>query len=151
MKPTWFVFVLSHFLSFAGAYSSGGLSTYIPLTEDNDDVGEGRFFLNDTFLAFAALSLFPLLFLASAVGGSLIQWYWSYHSSSKCDEHYYSSGYGGGHSSYGGDSYGHGGYGHDDHRRSDGGYDYDYDRSLQKRSTNAEIELSGMSHCFLVQ
>ena len=144
VKLAWLVFVICNLYSVSGAYS-WGINSYIPLTED-EDVGQARYFLNETFLAFVALSLFPLLFLASAVGGSLIQWYWSHHAYSKCDEHYYgSSGYGGGHSSYGGDSYGHGGYGHD-HKRSDSGYDYDYDynRSFQKRNTQTDFELSGM-------
>ena len=122
----------------------------IDLTEE-DDVAEGRvFFGNITTLgALAALSLFPLLFLAAAVGGALLQWWLSYHVSyDKCDDHYYDShyydsGYGGG-GGYGG-GYSSGGYG-GGHRRSDDdeGYDHDYKRSFKRRSAISEKEFSGM-------
>lgn len=117
---------------------------FIHLTEDgyDDENPEGRlFFSNNTDLAaFAALSLFPLLFLAAACGGALLQWMMSGGMHEKdCDDHYYyDSGYGGG----GGYSSGHGG----GYRRSsddEGGYDYDYKRSYQKRSTNFDIDISG--------
>ena len=129
----------------------------IPLS-DEEDMGSGRiFYSNSTGLAaFAALSLFPLLFLAAAVGGSVLQYWFSHYSYNKCDEHYYNSGYNSGYggSSYSHDDYGYGhgsGYGsHDYHRRSDDLYGYDSLKSFQKRSAMTNIELSGMSHNFPV-
>merc|ERR1711963_802400 len=119
---------------------------FIHLTEDgyDDKNPEGRlFFSNNTDLAaFAALSLFPLLFLAAACGGALLQWMMSggLHDKGGCDDHYYyDSGYGGG-----GYSSGHGG----GYRRSsddEEGYDYDYKRSYQKRSTNSDSDISAMA------
>ena len=119
--------------------------SFIHLTEDGDDYNQnGRLFFNNNtdLAAFAALSLFPLLFLAAACGGALLQWMMSGGMHDKdCDDHYYyDSGYGGGggHSS----GYGHGG----GYRRSsddEEGYDYDYKRSYQKRSTNYDADISG--------
>ena len=130
-------------ISFGETYS--GPMNLIDLTEE-DDSSTGRIFYNNAtgLAAFLALSLFPLLFLASAMGGGVLQWWLSgYNSYDKCDHYYYDSGYGGG----GGYSSGHGG----GYKRSDDGYDYDYKHSFQKRSTKADIELSGMCHCFLVR
>ena len=121
--------------------------SFIHLTEDgyDDKNPEGRlFFSNNTDLAaFAALSLFPLLFLAAACGGALLQWMMSGGMHEKdCDDHYYyDSGYGGG----GGGGYGHSGHGGGYRRSSDDeeGYDYDYKRSYQKRSTNSDSDIIG--------
>ena len=119
--------------------------SFIHLTEDGYDNKnpEGRlFFSNNTDLAaFAALSLFPLLFLAAACGGALLQWMMSGGMHEKdCDDHYYyDSGYGGG------GGYGHSGHGGGYRRSSDDeeGYDYDYKRSYQKRSTNSDSDIIG--------
>ena len=119
--------------------------SFIHLTEDgyDDKNPEGRlFFSNNTDLAaFAALSLFPLLFLAAACGGALLQWMMSGGMHEKdCDDHYYyDSGYGGG------GGYGHSGHGGGYRRSSDDeeGYDYDYKRSYQKRSTNSDSDIIG--------
>ena len=118
--------------------------SFIHLTEDgyDDKNPEGRlFFSNNTDLAaFAALSLFPLLFLAAACGGALLQWMMSGGMHEKdCDDHYYyDSGYGGG-------GYGHSGHGGGYRRSSDDeeGYDYDYKRSYQKRSTKSDSDIIG--------
>ena len=133
--------IVLNFISFGDAYFGQSHVTledlsFIHLTdEDGDDnyQKEGRlFFGNNTDLAaFAALSLFPLLFLAAACGGALLQWMMSGGKFDKdCDDHYYyDSGYGGGGHSSG---YGHGG----GYRRSsddEEGYEYDYKRSYQKQ------------------
>jgi len=115
----------------------------IQLTEEEDEA-KGRLFFgggnSSDLAAFAALSLFPLLFLAAAMGGAMLQWWMM--GQNDCDDHYYyDSGYGGG----GGYGSGHGGY----KRSDDEGYDYDYKRSYQKRSTKSDIELTGMCYSFL--
>ena len=137
--------MILNLISFGETYSKQ--INLIDLTEEEDArtfEEKARFFAaNLTDLAaFAALSLFPLLFLAAAVGGYL--WGNGYHSYSKCDDHYYydDHGYGSG-----------GGYGHDSYgyKRSDDGRDYDYKHSFQKRSTKSNNEVSGMCNCFFVQ
>ena len=146
-----FSFLISiNLVSFGEAYFGQSHMTlddlsFIHLTEDgyDDKNPEGRlFFSNNTDLAaFAALSLFPLLFLAAACGGALLQWMMSGGMHEKdCDDHYYyDSGYGGG------GGYGHSGHGGGYRRSSDDeeGYDYDYKRSYQKRSTNSDSDIIG--------
>ena len=144
------ILISVNFISFGEAYFGQSHVTlddlsFIHLTEDgyDDKNPEGRlFFSNNTDLAaFAALSLFPLLFLAAACGGALLQWMMSGGMHEKdCDDHYYyDSGYGGG------GGYGHSGHGGGYRRSSDDeeGYDYDYKRSYQKRSTNSESDILG--------